>query len=165
MGQRATELGGNIDSYPIWYLVNLNLYMKRAPIKQYVWLKHRQISIKPLHLVAKKLPMLMFYLFNKPANVTHTHHSCSCVTMRVSRIWDEINAWRLKYTDGRDVVAYCQLRLTNLCRHPVPGQDLIPLQRLHVFAHSRDPHPAIKSWCQVPFTKSKTIFQIEMYCM
>ena len=46
-----------------------------------------------------------------------------------------------------------------------PGQDLILLQRLHVFAHSRDPHPAIKFWCQVPFTKSKTIFQIEMYCM
>ena len=43
------------------------------------------------------------------------------------------------------------------CRHPAPGQDLIPLQRLHVFAHSRDPHPAIKLWCQVPFTKSKTI--------
>ena len=34
-----------------------------------------------------------------------------------------------------------------------------------MFAHSRDPHPAIKLWCQVPFTKSKTIFQIEMYCM
>ena len=34
-----------------------------------------------------------------------------------------------------------------------------------VFAHSRDPHPAIKLWCQVPFTKSKTTFQIEMYCM
>ena len=46
-----------------------------------------------------------------------------------------------------------------------PGHDLIPLQRLHVFAHSRGPHPAIKLWCQVPFTKSKTIFQIEMYCM
>ena len=55
--------------------------------------------------------------------------------------------------------------LTSRCRHPAPGQDLIPLQRLHVFAHSRDPHPAIKLWCQVPFTKSKTIFQIEMYCM
>ena len=27
------------------------------------------------------------------------------------------------------------------------------------------PHPAIKLWCQVPFTKSKTTFQIEMYCM
>ena len=51
------------------------------------------------------------------------------------------------------------------CRHPAPGQDLIPLQGLHVFAHSRDPHPVIKLWCQVPFTKSKTIFQIEMYCM
>ena len=37
-----------------------------------------------------------------------------------------------------------------------------------MFAHSRDPHPAIKLWCQVPFTKSKTIFQCvccEMYCM
>ena len=34
-----------------------------------------------------------------------------------------------------------------------------------MFAHSRDPHSAIKLWCQVPFTKSKTIFQIEMYCM
>ena len=34
-----------------------------------------------------------------------------------------------------------------------------------MFAHSRDPHPAIKVWCQVPFTKSKTIFQIKMYCM
>ena len=73
--------------------------------------------------------------------------------------------WRLKYTYGRDVVGYCQLRLTSRCRHPAPGQDLIPLQRLHVFAHSRDPHPAIKLWCQVPFTKSKTIFQIEIYCM
>ena len=31
--------------------------------------------------------------------------------------------------------------------------------------NSRDPHPPIKLWCQVPFTKSKTIFQIEMYCM
>ena len=51
------------------------------------------------------------------------------------------------------------------CRHPAGGQDLIPLQRLHVFAHSRDPHPAIKLWCQVPFTKSKKNFQIEMYCM
>ena len=48
---------------------------------------------------------------------------------------------------------------------PLHGQDLIPLQRLHVFAHSRDPHPAIKLWCQVPFTKCKTILQIEMYCM
>ena len=34
-----------------------------------------------------------------------------------------------------------------------------------MFTHSRDPHPAIKLWCQVLFTKSKTIFQIEMYCM
>ena len=34
-----------------------------------------------------------------------------------------------------------------------------------MFAHSREPHPAIKLWCQVPFTKSKTIVQIEMYCM
>ena len=34
-----------------------------------------------------------------------------------------------------------------------------------MFPHSRDPHPAIKLWCQVPFTKSKTTFQIEMYCM
>ena len=66
---------------------------------------------------------------------------------------------------GRDVVGYWQLRLTSRCRHPAPGQDLIPLQRLHVFAHSRDPHPAIKLWCQVPFTKSKTTSQIEMYCM
>ena len=74
-------------------------------------------------------------------------------------------SWRLKYTYGRDVVGYCQLRLTSRCRHPAPGQDLIPLQRLHVFAHSRDPHSAIKLWCQVPFTKSKTIFQIEIYCM
>ena len=74
-------------------------------------------------------------------------------------------SWRLKYTYGRDVVGYCQLRLTSRCRHPAPGQDLIPLQSLHVFAHSRDPHPAIKLWCQVPFTKSKTIFQIEMYCI
>ena len=51
------------------------------------------------------------------------------------------------------------------CRHPAPGQDLIPFQRLHVFAHSRVPHPAIKLWCQVIFTKCKTIFQIEMYSM
>ena len=63
--------------------------------------------------------------------------------------------WRLKYTYGRDVVGYYQLRLASRCRHPAPGQDLIPLQRLHVFAHSRDTHPAIKLWCQVPFTKSK----------
>ena len=34
-----------------------------------------------------------------------------------------------------------------------------------MFAHSRDPHPAIKLWCQVHLTKSKTTFQIEMYCM
>ena len=34
-----------------------------------------------------------------------------------------------------------------------------------MFAHSRDPHPAIKLWCEVPFTKSKTFFEIEMYCM
>ena len=67
-------------------------------------------------------------------------------------------SWRLKYTYGRDVVSYCQLRLNSRCRHPAPGQGLIPLQRLHVFAHSRDPHPAIKLWCQVPFTKSKTFF-------
>ena len=66
---------------------------------------------------------------------------------------------------GRDVVGYWQLHLTSRCRHLAPGQDLIPLQRLHVFAHSRDPHPAIKLWCQIPFTKSKTTFQIEMYCM
>ena len=51
------------------------------------------------------------------------------------------------------------------CRHPAGSQDLIPLQRLHVFGHSRDPHPVKQLWCQVPFTKSKTIFQIEMYCM
>ena len=61
--------------------------------------------------------------------------------------------------------SFCHLRLTSRCRNPAPGQDLIPLQRLHVFAHSRDPHPAIKLWCQVPFTKSKTVFQIKMYCM
>ena len=42
---------------------------------------------------------------------------------------------------------YWQLRLISRCRHPDCGQDLIPLQRLHVFAHSRDPHPAIKLWC------------------
>ena len=66
---------------------------------------------------------------------------------------------------ARDVVGYWQLRLTSRCRHPDPGHDLIPLQRLHVFAHSRDPHPAIKLWYQVPFTKSKTTFQIEMYCI
>ena len=83
----------------------------------------------------------------------------SCLT---KAIW---MSWRLKYTYGRDVVGYCQLRLTIRCRHPAPCQDLIPLQRLHVFAHSRDPHPAIKLWCQVPLTKSKTIFQIVMYCM
>ena len=65
----------------------------------------------------------------------------------------------------RDVVGYWQLRPTSRCRHPALGQDLIPLLRLHVFAHSRDLHPAIKLWCQVPFTKSKTTFQIEMYCM
>ena len=63
------------------------------------------------------------------------------------------------------LVGYWQLHLTSSCRHPDPGQDLIPLQRLHVFAHSRDPRPAIKLWCQLPFTKSKTTLQIEMYCM
>ena len=72
---------------------------------------------------------------------------------------------RLLYTYGRDVVGYCHLRLTSRCRHPALGQDLIPLQRLHVFAHSRDPHLAIKLWCQVPFTKSKIFFQFEMYYM
>ena len=80
-------------------------------------------------------------------------------------LWECRLPWRLLCTYGRDVLGYCQLRLTCRCRHPAPGQDLIPLQRLHVFAHSRDPHPAIKLRCQVPFTKSKTIFQIEMYCM
>ena len=45
------------------------------------------------------------------------------------------------------------------------SSNLIPLQRLHVFAHSRGPHPAIKLWCQVPFTKSKTTFHIEIYCI
>ena len=59
---------------------------------------------------------------------------------------------------GRDIVGYCHLCLTSRCRHPASGQDLMPLQMLHVFAHSRDPHPAIKLWCQVPFTKSKTTF-------
>ena len=34
-----------------------------------------------------------------------------------------------------------------------------------MFAHSRDPHPAIELWRQVAFTKSKTIFQIETYCV
>ena len=77
----------------------------------------------------------------------------------------DLSPWRLYYTYGRDVVGYWQLRLTSRCRHPDPGQDFIPLQRLHVFAHSRDPHPAIKLWCEVPFTKSKMTFQIEMYCM
>ena len=67
-------------------------------------------------------------------------------------------------TYGRDVVGYCHLRLTSRCTYPAPGQDF-QLQRLHVFAHSRYPHPAMKLWCQVPFTKSKTIFQIDMYCM
>ena len=55
--------------------------------------------------------------------------------------------------------------LTSRWRHPAPGQDLILLQRLRVFAHSWDPHPAMKLWCQVPFTKSKTIFQTEVCCM
>ena len=74
-------------------------------------------------------------------------------------------SWRLYYTYGKDVVGYCHLRLSGRCGNPAPGQDLIPLQRLHVFAHSRDPHHAIKLRCQVPFTKSKTNFQIEIYCM
>ena len=69
------------------------------------------------------------------------------------------------YCGWSDVVVSSQLRLTSRCRHPAPDQDLTPLQRLHVFAHSRDPHPAIKLWCHVPFTKSKTTFQIEMSCM
>ena len=34
-----------------------------------------------------------------------------------------------------------------------------------MFTHSRDPHPAMKLGCQVPFPKSKTTSQIEMYCM
>ena len=74
-------------------------------------------------------------------------------------------SWCLWYMYGRDIVGCWQLCLTSPCRHPAPPQDLIPLQKLHVFAHSRDPHPAIKLWCQVPFTKSKTTYQIEMYCM
>ena len=74
-------------------------------------------------------------------------------------------SWRLQCSYGRDVLGYCHLRMSILCSHPAPGQDLIPLQRLHVFAHSRDPHPAIKSWSQVPITKSKTILQTEMYCI
>ena len=98
---------------------------------------------------------------------------CYCVrySIKVSQVWFKslhriyCFALRIQCTYGRDVVGYCQLCLTIRCRHPAPGQDLIPLQRLHVFAHSMDPHPAIKLWCQVPFTKSKTIFQIEMYCM
>ena len=89
-----------------------------------------------------------------------------CPETAIFRIINKtINTWRLWYTYGRDVVGYLQLRLTSRCRYPDPGKDLIPLQRLHVFAHSRDPHPAIKLRCQVPFTKSKTTFQIEMYCM
>ena len=50
------------------------------------------------------------------------------------------------------------------CRHPASWSRL-QHQKLHVFAHSRDLHPSIKLWCQIPFAKSKTIFQIEMYCM
>ena len=33
-----------------------------------------------------------------------------------------------------------------------------------MYTHNRDPHPAIKLWCQVHITKFKAIFQIEMYC-
>ena len=69
--------------------------------------------------------------------------------------------WRLWYTYCRDVVGYCHLHVTSRCRHPAPGQDLIPLQRLHMFAHSRDPNPAIKLWRQVPFTNSKTICKLK----
>ena len=45
---------------------------------------------------------------------------------------------------GRDVIGYCHLRLTSRCRHPAHGQDLISLQRLHVFAHSRDQNYGVK---------------------
>ena len=45
--------------------------------------------------------------------------------------------WASTYTYGRDVVGYCQLRLTSRCRHPAPGQDLIPLQRLHACVPSQ----------------------------
>ena len=52
-------------------------------------------------------------------------------------------------------------------------EDTLPLVKtlshfkgcMCLLTHSRNPHPAIKLWCQVPFIKSKTIFQIEMYCM
>ena len=52
------------------------------------------------------------------------------------------------------------------CRHTVTGQDLIPFKAC-ICLLATDPHPTIKWWCQVglPFTKSKTIFQIEMHCM
>ena len=87
-----------------------------------------------------------------------------CIMTSMIHVWQR-HSWLLTTTSDRDIVGYWQLRLTSHCRHPDPGQDLIPLQRLHVFAYSRDPHPAIKLWCQVPFTKSKTTFQIVMYCM
>ena len=56
------------------------------------------------------------------------------------------------------LLGYCHLRLTHRCKHPAPGQDLIPLQRLQVFAHSRDPHPAIKLWCQGGFHQIQNNF-------
>ena len=88
-------------------------------------------------------------------------------------IHDDVIKWKLfRVTSMTSIIHVWQRRSWLLpstspsrCRHPAPGQDLIPLQRLHVFAQNRGPHPAIKLWCQVPFTKSKTIFQIEIYCM
>ena len=107
--------------------------------------------------------------FNSNSDISKFSHTNSRVYNSNSRTFNSnlnfpvfmtsiIHVWQRR-------VGYWQLRLTSRCRHPAPGQNLIPLQRLHVFAHSSDPHPAIKLWCQVPFTQSKTTFQIEMYCM
>ena len=59
------------------------------------------------------------------------------------------------------MVGDCHLRLTGRCRHPAPGQDLIPLQRLHVFANSRT---GILSWnCGVKYysPNPKQFFQLK----
>ena len=46
---------------------------------------------------------------------------------------------------------------------PCPWPRLSPTSKAACVCSQQG--PAIKLWYQVPFTKSKTIFQIEMYCM
>ena len=97
-------------------------------------------------------PQSLYGTSTHPTMVTHRSQSWSWIMTSIIHVWQR-RSWLLPSTSA------------TRCRHPAPGQDLIPFQRLHVFAHSRDPHPAIKLWCPVPFNKSKIIVQIEMYCM